>query len=141
MPAVYLNFDIFAYGDTLAAVSDTRSAALADAVRAAANSGKFPLITTDQSPPGDDRVFRQAGVPTLGLALFRQIEMESLQKVMRGEQVANPPSLTRIVHTEEDTPERVNAEEMARALTVVEAAIREIDATRESQRQSPGSGR
>jgi hypothetical protein len=66
LPAVYLNFDIFAYGDTIFATSDARSAALVRAIRMVANQQRFALTIEDQAPRGDDRTFREAGIETLG---------------------------------------------------------------------------
>ena len=127
LPALFLNFDVFAYGDTLFAASDAKSQALAHAMRRAANQQGFPLTVEDHAPPGDDRTFREAGVETLGLALVRQVELESIHKVIRGEEVTARPSLLNTVHTAEDTPGKVSGEEVARALLVVESMIRAID--------------
>jgi aminopeptidase S len=129
LPAFYLNFDVFAYGDTLWVMS-TGNLAAAEAMRTAAAQQKFAVTMEDQAPPGDDQTFREVGVVTLGLGLVPQIELESIHRVVRGETMTTAPSLMKIVHTEEDTPEKVKGEEVARALRVVEAAIRVIDAVR-----------
>jgi len=131
LPAFYLNFDVFAYGDTLWVESDAASSALVHAIRTAATQQRFRLTVERKSPPGDDRVFRKARVETVGLGLVRQIELENIHKVVRGKKVATKPSLLKIMHTVEDTPDKVNADEVARALLVVEAAIRAIDASRQ----------
>jgi aminopeptidase S len=130
LPAFYLNFDVFAYGDTLWVKSKTESLSSAAAVRTAAGQHKFALTIEEQAPPGDDQVFYEAGVETLGLALVSQIELEGIHRAVRGEEVASRPSLMKIVHTEDDVPEKVKGEEVARALRVVETAIRAIGAGR-----------
>lgn len=130
LPALFLNFDVFAYGDTLFLASDAKSSALVGAIREAANQQGVALTVEDHAPPGDDRTFREAGVETLGLALVRQVELESIHKVIRGEEVTARPSLLNIVHTAEDTPGKVSGVEVAGALLVVEATIRTIDTAR-----------
>ena len=128
LPAFYLNFDVFAYGDTLWVISDDGNSSSAAAVRTAAGRQKFAIAIEGQAPPGDNRTFRQVGVETLGLALVSKLELESIRRMVRGEEVTTEPSLMKILHTEDDVPQKVKGEEVGRALGVIEAAIRAMDA-------------
>ncbi len=130
LPKLYMNFDVFGYGDTLWLMYLGDRSLSANAVRAAASRQNFALTLETHSPPGDDQVFREAGVEALGFSLIRQTELETIQGALRGEEVTARSPLMKIVHSEKDTPDKVNGNEVARALRVVEAAIRALDTRR-----------
>lgn len=128
LPAFYLNFDIFADGDALWLVSTGEDGRLARAMETAANQQNFALTQETLSPPGDQQAFSEAGVGTLGFSLVRQEDVDLIRRAFRGEKVIPAPPLMNIVHSENDTPDKVNGSQVTRALCVVEAAIRMIDA-------------
>jgi putative aminopeptidase FrvX len=130
LPELYMNFDVFGYGDTLWLMYLGDGLLSANAVRTAASRQNFALTMETHSPPGDDQVFREAGVEALGFSLVQQTELETIQRALRGEEVTARSPLMKIVHSQEDTPDKVNGNEVARALRVVETAIRALDTRR-----------
>ncbi len=121
LPSVYINFDMLAYGDTLCAYWKDDKAASAQAFRKAAGA-QFPLRTDFEFPPSDDRPFVAAGVEVVAVALIDKQEIDLAIKLLRGERVP-PPRILTIMHTAEDTPDKVSAADVTRALPVIERAI------------------
>ncbi len=124
LPAVYINFDMLAYGDTLCAYWKDDKSASAQAFRRAA-ADRLPLVTNFQFPPSDDRPFVAAGVEVVAVALAAKPDIELGLKMMRGES-AQPPRIMTIMHTTEDTPDKVSSADVTRALPVIAHAIRLI---------------
>jgi aminopeptidase S len=128
LPTLYLNFDVFAYGDTLW-VGDAGDPPSAPAVRKAA-AAHFPLVMDSDYPPGDDRTFRNAHVETLGFALIDGREIPAVLGFFHGQRPAEIPRSLTILHSPNDTPDKIAGADVARALPVVEQAIRLMDARR-----------
>lgn len=127
LPACYLNFDPFGYGDTLWLMSTADKSPAVGAVRAATSRLNLGLTIESNAPPGDDQVFRDAGVEALGFSLIQQSELDTIRRALRGEAITSGSPLMKIVHSEEDTPDKVHSDDIARAVRGVEAAIRALD--------------
>jgi aminopeptidase S len=124
LPAIFINFDVFGYGDTLWAMS-SREKALADSsVKAAAKAAKFPLEIGSKYPPSDHLSFIKAKVETLSFSLIDGSEIPAILKVFNGEAPEKMPRVLTIIHSANDTPDKIDGAAVARALPVVEAAIR-----------------
>jgi aminopeptidase S len=130
LPAVYLNFDVFAYGGTLWVMSTTDDSLPARATRKAAASFRFPLVMGPDYPPGDDAAFLDAGVETLSFTLIDGSEIEGVLDVYHDRPVDSMPRVMTILHSPNDTPDKIAGAAVARALPVVERAIRLMDAGR-----------
>jgi aminopeptidase S len=140
LPAIYVNFDVFGYGDTLWAMSVDKKSRSAQALGEAAARSRFPLVMEADYPPGDDRVFLGAEVETLGLALIDGREIEPVLKYYAGQRPDPTPRVMQILHSPYDTPDKIAGADVARALPVVEEAVRLMDAalTAAPPRASPG---
>jgi len=121
LPAVYFNFDMFGYGDALCAYWKDEQSKSAQAFRQAA--GPFPLRTDFEFPPSDDRPFVSANVEVVAIALASRREIEIGLKAVKGETTETPRILL-IMHSAEDTPDKVAPDDAVRALPFVERAIR-----------------
>jgi len=130
LPAAYLNFDVFAYGGTLWVMSRDNKSPSARAMREAAATARFPLVMGADYPPGDDRTFVAAKVETLGVALIDGREIRGILDFFHGGQPAPLPRAITILHSPNDTPDKIAGADVARALPVVEQAIRLMDAGR-----------
>jgi aminopeptidase S len=130
LPAIYLNFDVFAYGDTLWVGSIDDQSLSARAMRQAAAGTRFPLTMGADYPPGDDRSFVAAKVETLGMALIDGREIPDILGFFHGRQPEHMPRGLTILHSANDTPDKIAGADVARALPVVEQAIRLMDAGR-----------
>jgi len=130
LPAVYLNIDVFAYGDTLWIGSVNAHSPSARAMTEAAAESRFPLVLGPDYPPGDDGSFVAAKVETLGIALIDGREIEGILAFFHGRPPDPLPRAVTILHSANDTPDKIAGPDPARALPVVERAIRLLDAGR-----------
>jgi Zn-dependent M28 family amino/carboxypeptidase len=128
LPSLYINFDMLGYGDTLLANWKDDKGKPAGAFRKAAGD-RFPLRFDFEFPPSDDRSFTAAGSEVVALALGDKQDIENGLKLMRGKTAPRPRILT-IMHTVEDTPDKVRATDVCKALPVIERAIRLMAETR-----------
>jgi hypothetical protein len=130
LPAIYVNFDVFAYGDTLWVGSVKSHSPSARAMTEAAAALRFPLVLGPDYPPGDDGSFVTAKVETLGIALIDGREIEGILAFFHGHPPNPLPRAVTILHSRTDTPDKIAGPDAARALPVVERAIRLLDAER-----------
>ncbi len=130
LPEMYLNFDVFAYGGTLWVGTVNGKSPSARAMRAAAALLRFPLVMGPDYPPGDDRTFVAAKVETLGVALIDGREIPGILEFFHGRRPDHLPRAVTILHSPNDTPDKIAGASVARALPVVERAIRLMDAGR-----------
>lgn len=124
IPSVYINFDMLGYGDTLCAAWKDENSKSARAFRAA-TVDRFPLFTGVTFPPSDDRPFAAAGVEVVAIALSSKQDIESGLKMIGGD-TSSVPRILQIMHTPNDTPEKVSGEDNSKVLPVIERAIRLI---------------
>ena len=131
--AAMLNFDINAYGDTLMFGPAERpdSAALRRAFVQTCASEDIPCVGFAEMPPGDDRSFVKAGVPTLSVAIVPAIEVHQLWLMMNaransGLTQGTVPPILRTIHTPEDGPDKLNEEAMRRVQRFAVSLVRSI---------------
>ena len=127
LPTVFINFDVFGYGDTLWAMSPDEKSLSAGSVKQAAAGSKFPLEIGSGYPPSDHLSFIKAGVETLSFSLIDGKEIKSVLKVFKRERPDAMPRVLTIIHSDNDTPDKIDGAAVARALPVIEQAIRLID--------------
>lgn len=128
LPDFFVNLDIFGYGDSFWLMSEDSESPLQKAFEQAAGDAGITVKSSGlkQYPPSDHVPFAEAEVPTLGVALIDEPEIEAVKSLLSGQHVDMPPIL-RIIHTPDDTTEKVRPNQSARAIPVVEAAIRWLD--------------
>jgi hypothetical protein len=131
--AAMLNFDINAYGDTvLFGPSERRdNAMLRRTLMQTCATEDASCIGFPQMPPGDDRSFVKAGVPTVSLAILPAIEAHQLWLMMNaggasGLAQGTAPAIFRTIHTAEDAPEKINEAQMAKMLRFALALTRRV---------------
>ncbi|MGH9372840.1 MAG: M28 family metallopeptidase [Vicinamibacterales bacterium] len=115
-----LNFDINAYGDTVLFGPSERSdnRALRRSVVETCARENVACVGFPQMPPGDDRSFVRAGVPTISLAILPAVETHQIWLLMNGGAGAGlasgaQPAILRTIHTAGDTPAMVREADMA----------------------------
>ena len=128
-----LNFDINAYGDTVMfgppAGGDTPR--LRRAMRQACLREDLDCVRFASMPPGDDRSFGKAGVPTLSIAMLPGTEVHQLWLMLlagasSGLAQGTTPAILQTIHTAEDVIGKVDGASVARAQRLAVALIREI---------------
>lgn len=121
--AAMLNFDINAYGNTVLFGPSERpdNAAVRRAVVETCAAEAVPCVGFPQMPPGDDRPFVAAGIPTVSIARLPAVEAHQLWLLMNagadsGLAKGTAPPIFRTIHTAEDTPQKINEAQMAGVL-------------------------
>lgn len=124
LPAIFINFDVFGYGDTLWTMAPDENQSSGMAVKSATTAAKFPLQIGSKYPPSDHLSFIRAKVETLSFSLIDGSEIPAILKVFNHEMPEKMPRVLTIIHSANDTADKIDGPAVARALPVVEQAIR-----------------
>ncbi len=134
--AAMLNLDINGYGDTViyGPASGAGNATGYDAVRRACEAGGHECLEFDEFPPGDDRSFQAAGIPNVSLGTLPGDEARQLRSMLSAgpgsaPRAVAPPPVFQIIHTPNDTADKLDAAGMTLAYNVVMGALLELDRT------------
>ena len=130
-----LNFDINAYGETILYGSPEggEDARLRRVFTEACASEDIDCVRFRRMPPGDDRSFGEAKIPTLSIATLPAIEVHRLWLMLHGgaESGLAPgatPAILRTIHTAEDVPAKVDGASVARVHRFALALVRRLGA-------------
>jgi Zn-dependent M28 family amino/carboxypeptidase len=128
-----LNFDINAYGNTIVfGASETReNAALRRTLVETCATEDIACVGFAQMPPGDDRSFVKAGIPTISIGTIPAVDVHQLWLMMNagpnaGLAQGTVPSIMRTIHTPGDTPDKLNEETMQRMQRFALALVRSV---------------
>jgi Zn-dependent M28 family amino/carboxypeptidase len=131
--AAMLNFDINASGNTVVFGPSERkeNAGLRRTLVQTCAAEEAACVGFPQMPPGDDRPFVKAGVPSVSIGTVAAIEAHQLWLIMNagpnaGLAPGTAPATLRTIHTAEDTIEKVNEETMARMLRFALSLVRSV---------------
>jgi hypothetical protein len=130
LPMVFINFDVFAYGDTLWVGAHDAKVGFAQMVGRAATVQMVPAQIGPEYPPSDHLSFRNAGVESLSFSLIDGREIPAILQVFKGERPEAMPRVLTIIHSPGDTIDKLDAAAVSRALPIVERAIRAMDSGR-----------
>jgi hypothetical protein len=127
-----LNFDVNAYGDTVlfgppaGGESDQMRRRMVETCAAQ----PIDCIRLAPMPPGDDRPFGQARIPTLSIAILPAAEAHQLWLTMsvpgRAGQPANTPAVLTTIHTANDVAAKVDGTTIARMYTFTWALVQAL---------------
>jgi len=116
-----LNFDINAYGNTIVyGPSELQeNAALRRLVVQSCAADDVQCVGFPQMPPGDDRSFVKAGIPTVSLGRVSAVEAHQLWLMLNAGQGSAappgpPPAILKTIHTPDDTIDKLDLETMRR---------------------------
>ena len=131
-----VNLDVNAYGDTLI-FGSSRGAANAAPRRSVLETCAAldaSCVGLPQMPPGDDRSFVKAGIPSVSLAILPALEAHQTWLMMSGPDSGlaqgKTPAIMTTLHTPADTLDKIDADAMARQAAFVTALIRRMDTPR-----------
>ena len=127
-PQLYVNFDVFGWGDSLWMMTADDAHPLVAATRDAARAQGLALTAGEQYPPSDHRAFLKAGWPAVSYSLVGADEIPGILDIFAGKRVMSRPKVMRVIHTPDDTLDQVDPAAAARGVDAVEAAIRAWDA-------------
>jgi aminopeptidase S len=136
LPELFLNFDIFGYGDAFWVGAKDSASALPRALRRAAQSHRIPLSIDSMYPPSDHLSFRPTRTPSIAISLLDGKDIDKMLARFRSRGDIMPEDTLRImsiIHSPGDTMDKLDPVAMARGVRVVEEAIRALDAARGKQ--------
>lgn len=127
-PALYVNFDVFGWGDNLWLMSLDRDQLLRGESAAAARAQGLAITSGEQYPPTDHLPFQKAGWPAVSYSLVGSEEIPNILTVFSGGKPAKMPKVMSVIHTAKDTLEQLDESAAARGVDAVETALRAWDA-------------
>jgi aminopeptidase S len=131
LPHTFLNFDVFGYGESfwMGALDD--GASLPAALREAGTDSGMEVVIDSLYPPSDHLAFRGTRTASYSLSLLASEELHDVLTRFRARNMnagGPPPRVFQILHTAEDTLDKLDSAAVARGVEVVEQAIRKFDA-------------
>ena len=126
-PALYVNFDVFGWGDTVWMMTPEANGSLASASAAAAATNGLKLSAGEHYPPTDHLAFLKAGWPAVSYSLVGGDEITLILDAYAGKKLATVPKVMQVIHTNDDTLSQIDANAAARGVDAVEAALRRWD--------------
>jgi Zn-dependent M28 family amino/carboxypeptidase len=127
-PALYVNVDVFGWGDTLWMMTPAADAPLVAVSRDAATAHGLLMTASARYPPSDHRAFLKAGWPAVSYALADHDEIPAVVAVFSGKRSMTRPKMLRVIHTADDTVAQIDAVAAAKGVDTIEAALRAWDA-------------
>jgi hypothetical protein len=128
-----LNFDINAYGDTIVFGAPEGGAhpALTKAMLETCGQEQIDCVRFPRMPPGDDRSFGKAGIPTLSIAILPALEAHQLWLLLEGGAKSGlaegaRPAILGTIHTPDDTPARIDGAAIGRMHRFAAALVRHV---------------
>lgn len=122
-PTLYVNLDVFAYGDQVWLHSKDEADPIVEAAKKVDADHPFSFDHGVSYPPSDHLSFRKAGIEAASFSLLRPVDVEQLEGMFAGKSKERPEVL-QLIHTEEDQPQKVDASKMAMGVDFVEATLR-----------------
>lgn len=126
-PALYVNFDVFGWGDTLWMMAPTSDDSLAAIMRKQSSTASLLFRAGEKYPPTDHLAFLRRGWPAVSFSLMGSDEIDSTLAVFEGTKPATMPKVMRVIHSADDTVEQIDSTHVSTALQVLEAGLREWD--------------
>jgi aminopeptidase S len=128
LPAVYINFDVYGAGDTIWLWSADENLEFAKGFIKSAGAAKYGYLVSKEYPPSDHRSFAVPGVEAYSFSLGPAGEAKNIINVLKGQgDPANFTKVLQVIHTDNDTVDKVDARAAVKSLVVIEAAIRTLD--------------
>ncbi len=126
--ALYVNFDVFGWGDTLWMMTPEATNPLVAASADAARAGGLAFSAGDSYPPTDHLSFLKAGRQAVSYSLVGAGEVAGILEVFAGKTPATMPKVMEVIHHERDTLSEVDEVAAGRGVDAVEQALRQWDA-------------
>jgi aminopeptidase S len=127
-PVLYVNFDVFGWGDSLWMMTPDDAHPLVATSRDAAQAQGLQITAGMQYPPSDHLAFLKAEWPAVSYSLIGAAEIPDILAVFGGQKPESMPKVMQVIHSANDTVEQVDADAVAKGIDAVEAAIRAWDA-------------
>mgnify|MGYP003309336047 CR=1 FL=1 len=130
-----INLDIAGYGDTIiyGPSANRGNAPLFTALHHVCADADTQCLEFPVFPPSDDRSFQRAGIPNISLATLPRREAHQLWLVLNtdpdesGLAPGFVPPILQLIHTDNDTQDKLDAEAMRLAYNVVKELLLRLD--------------
>lgn len=126
-PALYINFDVFGWGNTIWMMAPQKNMPIADAVRAAAQGSGVETSIGSAYPPTDHLAFLHVKWPAVSFSLVGNAEIPGILQLFAGEKPDTIPKVMSVIHTPNDRMDQIVEADAVKAIPVIETAIREWD--------------
>lgn len=126
-PALYVNFDVFGWGDSLWMMSPDAESTLVQLSRKAAKNRGLAITAGDKYPPTDHLSFLKAQWPAVSYSLVDAGEISGILEVFAGKHPDPAPKVMQVIHSDGDTIDKLEAGDVAKGIDAVEAALRAWD--------------
>ena len=126
-PALYVNFDVFGWGDTLWMMAPQPAASLVAALDALSRKENLGFEPGEKYPPTDHLPFLKAGWPAVSFSLVGGDEIPGILQVFAGQKPAQAPKVMQVIHSPRDDTAQLDARNVSKALQVLEAWLRSFD--------------
>jgi aminopeptidase S len=126
-PALYVNFDVFGWGDTLWMMSPQADAPLVAAMRTASGEQRLRFRAGSEYPPTDHLAFLKQGWPAVSFSLIGGDEIDPTLTAFSGGKPEPAPKVMRVIHSRNDTVAELDADNVPAALTALESGLRAWD--------------
>ena len=126
-PALYVNFDVFAWGDTIWMMTPEAEGDLAIASRRAMEAKGLKLSAGEHYPPTDHLSFLKSGWPAVSYSLIGNDEITGILDAYAGKKPKTMPKVMQVIHTDGDTLAQIDANAAAQGVDAIEDALRRWD--------------
>lgn len=126
-PALYVNFDVFGWGDTLWMMSPQADAPLVATMRKASGEQRLHFRSGTEYPPTDHLAFLKAGWPAVSFSLIGGGEIDPTLTAFGGGKPNPAPKVLRVIHSPNDTVAELDAANVPAALATLESGLRAWD--------------
>lgn len=127
-PSLYVNLDVFGWGDTLWMMTPDPAHPLVAASRKATAESSLQLSAGDRYPPTDHRAFNEAGWPAVSYSLVDASEVLAVLDAYAGKTPDPMPKVMKVIHTADDTLAQLDPNAAVRGVDAIERALRLWDA-------------
>ncbi|GAB3356297.1 M28 family metallopeptidase [Lysobacter tyrosinilyticus] len=127
-PELYVNFDVFAWGDTVWMMTPDANGNLTAASRESTGANGLKLSAGEHYPPTDHLSFLKSGWPAVSYSMVGGDEITAILDAYAGKKPAAMPKVMQVIHTNGDTLAQIDANAAAHGVDAVEAALRRWDA-------------
>ena len=132
-PELYVNFDVFGWGDTVWMMAPDTTSRLLTGTREATTAAGLGLNAGTQYPPTDHLPFLKANWPAVSYSLVDGDEIPLILEAYAGRKPKAMPKVMRVIHSHDDTLAQLDATAALRAVDALEDALRRWDAAEPSQ--------
>ena len=127
-PALYVNLDVFGWGDTLWMMTPQDGTLLVAALQAVSKHEGLGFQPGDKYPPTDHLAFLKADWPAVSFSLVGGQEIPAILQVFGGQKPDSAPKVMQVIHSPQDDASQLDGGNVPKALRVLEAGLRSLDA-------------